>query len=182
MKKILIICFVAVTAIAHAQEKPFRLGVKLGVPNVLGLNVEYATPLLGNKLAPSVDLSYFSLGVGDAEASFSYLELGANYYFFKEGRGLYGNLGYGRIGFKGTYNDAVHGEGEGKLGINLLNVKVGAKLGGGFYFRPEIGYAVGIGNSKVKVEYDNTGVTQEEDIPGFLAGGIIVNIGFGVAF
>ncbi len=180
MKKLLIIAFVMCFAFAgQAQEKPFRIGIKFGVPNVVGLNTEYVTPILGGKLAPTADFSYFSLSAGEAKVSFSYFEVGSNYYFMNQGKGLYGHLSYGNIGFKGTYDDPQYGEGEGKANVSLVNLKLGAKLGNTVYFRPELGYAVGSGG-KVRVEYD--GQTEEEDIPGFLSGGLVVNLGFGFAF
>ena len=85
------------------------------------------------------------------------------------------------MAFKGTYTDPVYGDGTGKVGINLINIKVGAKWGNGFYFRPEIGYALLMGGSKVKVDYAG-GQTQEETVPSILAGGFVFNLGFGIAF
>ncbi len=188
MKKIsaFLLSILLFTTVLNAQDKPIRIGVKLGVPNIVGLNFEYVTPLLGAKLAPTIDLSSFSIKAGDVEIKFSYFEIGSNYYFLREGKGLYGHFSYGRLGFKGTYSDPTLGEGEGKLGINTLNFKIGAKWGGLFYFRPEIGYAALIGDQIVKVEYfdpiNQTTVTEEEDVPGFLGGGIVFNIGFGFSF
>ncbi len=67
-----------------------------------------------------------------------------------------------------------------------MNLKVGAKFGNGFYFRPEIGYGILAGGSKVEVEYTdpitNTTISEEEEVPGFLVGGVVFNPGFGVAF
>ncbi|MFC2080886.1 hypothetical protein ACFLR8_01590 [Bacteroidota bacterium] len=188
MKKSLIISFVIVllAGTSSAQENPIRIGLKFGVPNIVGFNFEYVTPVLGAKLAPTLDLSYFSLTAGEAKVSFSYFELGSNYYFLKEGKSLYGHLSYGRIGFKGSYSDPFLGDGEGKVGINILNIKLGGKFGNSFYFRPELGYGVLLGGSSVKVEYTDptTGntVTEEETVPGFLGGGILFNLGFGFAF
>ena len=188
MKKSFIFCFAIVLSItsAFAQEKPIRIGLKFGIPNIAGLNLEYVTPALNAKLAPTLDFSYFSLSPGDVKYSFSYFELGSNYYFIKEGKSLYGHLSFGRIGFKGTYTDPFYGKGEGNLGIKLLNVKLGIKLGNAFYFRPEIGYGILIGETTVKVEYTdpatNNKVTQKENVPGTLDGGVVFNLGFGVAF
>ncbi len=180
MKKLLILCAALFIAFAgQAQEKPFRIGIKFGVPNIVGLNAEYVTPILGGKLAPTADFSYFSLSAAGAKVSFSYLEIGSNYYFMNQGKGLYGHVSYGNIGFKGTYDDPQYGDGEGKATVSLVNLKLGAKLGNTVYFRPELGYAVGSGG-KVRVEYD--GYSEEEDIPGFLSGGLVVNLGFGFAF
>lgn len=177
---------------AFAQEKPVRVGIKVGVPNIVGLNAEYVTPALGKKLAASVDFSYFSLGVGDTEVSLSYFELGGNYYFFKEGKGLYGNLSYGHLGTKLEINNiqsendpSKTGSASASLGVNLFNLKLGAKLGNTFYFRPEIGYAIAsvADTIDVNVTYpDGTTETQSEEVPGIVGGGLVVNIGIGFAF
>ncbi|MCK4663174.1 MAG: hypothetical protein KAT68_09935 [Bacteroidales bacterium] len=180
------IVFAFIFTTSQAQDKPIRIGLKFGIPNIAGLNAEYVTPLLGEKLAASVDFSHFSLSSGDVKFSFSYFELGGNYYFMKKGKGPYGQLSFGRIGFKGTYSDDILGDGEGKLGINLLNVKIGIKVGNAFYFRPEIGYSSLVGSSTIKVEYTDPVtkkiITEEEKVPGVLDGGVVFNLGFGVAF
>lgn len=177
---IAVVCLSATTT--FAQEKPYRIGLKFGMPNLAGLNVEYATPV---KFAPTLDFSSISASFGDAKVSFNYIEVGTNYYFKEEAKGFYGHLSYGRIGFKGTYDDPSLGEGEGKVGLSLANLKIGAKFGNGFYFRPEIGYGILLGDPKVKVEYnhpENGKTTEEESVPGALAGGFLFNLGFGVAF
>lgn len=180
MRKLIMICFVMAIFVttASAQEKPIRIGLKFGVPNIAGLNAEYVTP---KQFAPTLDFSYFSLSIGGADASFSYIELGSNYYFKPEGKGFYGHLSYGRLGLKASYDDATAGKGEGKIGLNLVNLKIGAKLGNAFYFRPEIGYGLLLGGAKYDVEYPD-GTTEEKTAPGALAGGFIGNLGFGVAF
>ncbi len=69
-------------------------------------------------------------------------------------------------------------------------VKLGAKLGGLFYFRPEIGYAFSSLPTSYQVEYTReTGEkeTYREEldtngVPTFLLNGFIANIGFGFAF
>ncbi|MEQ9216686.1 MAG: hypothetical protein RLO17_01500 [Cyclobacteriaceae bacterium] len=101
MKKLLILCAALFIAFAgQAQEKPFRIGIKFGVPNIVGLNAEYVTPILGGKLAPTADFSYFSLSAAGAKVSFSYLEIGSNYYFMNQGKGLYGHVSYGILALK----------------------------------------------------------------------------------
>ncbi len=37
--------------------RPFRIGAKVGFPNLIGGNIEYVTPLLNRRLAVSVDYS-----------------------------------------------------------------------------------------------------------------------------
>ena len=46
-------------------------------------------------------------------------------------------------------------------------------------FVPKLVTPFGSGG-KVTVKYD--GQTEEEEVPGFLGGGFVVNLGFGVAF
>ncbi|OEY72211.1 hypothetical protein APR40_02915 [Salegentibacter salarius] len=99
-------------------------------------------------------------------------------------------MSYGNIKAKGTivyqeFRDIVdtsHGS---------LNVKLGAKLGGLFYFRPEIGYAFSPlpetiettrvyndGNSETRrISFDTDGTPYALFFSGFMA-----NIGIGFAF
>ena len=79
-----------------------------------------------------------------------------------------------------TYDDAF-GKGEGKAAINLVNIKIGAKLGNGFYFRPEIGFAAG-GGGTYEVTYDDADATVVEYAAPGVFGGVVFNLGFGVAF
>ena len=181
------------------KVRPFRIGAKLGFPNIIGGNIEYVTPLFNDKLAVNLDYSMIKsdwLGFDEEaeaennELDLTYIEGGLNYYFFKPGRGLYGGLSYGNIKAKGTivyqeFRDIVdtsHGS---------LNVKLGAKLGGLFYFRPEIGYAFSPlpetiettrvyndGNSETRrISFDTDGTPYALFFSGFMA-----NIGIGFAF
>ena len=73
------------------------------------------------------------------------------------------------------------------VGLNLLNLKIGAKLEKSLYFRPEIGFALISANAE-NVEYtirypDGTTETESEALPDILFGGSpVFNLGFGVAF
>lgn len=196
MKKLIAVLTVllCVAATMNAQEKPIRVGLKFGIPNIVGLNGEYVTPVLGGKLAPSLDFSYFGIGIGGTHVSLSYFELGPNFYFFKEGRGLYGNLSYGRIGASLKYEDVASqvdaslggGSAKASIGVSRFNIKIGAKWGNTFYFRPEIGYAIASATSNVNVEVefpDGTKESQSQEVPGFVGtSGILFNVGFGFAF
>ena len=185
------------------QEKkirPFRIGAKLGFPNIIGGNLEYVTPLLNNKLAVNLDLSMIKSDwliedEGDAseekdQVDFTYIEGGLNYYFFRPGRGLYGGVSYGNIMIKGTLHnsdsrvviDASHGS---------MNVKLGAKLGGLFYFRPEVGYSFSplpdsIEATKIYDDGSRETVREEFDTEtqpyNLLFSGLTANIGFGFSF
>lgn len=181
MKKLLLFfCTIAIFATSSsAQDNPFRIGLKFGMPNIAGLNAEYVTPLLGGRLAPSVDFSYISAKIGGTEATFSYLSFGGNLYL-KEGKGPYAHVGYANMNFEGTFKQNGE-EGTGSIGLNLLNIKVGAKWGKRFYFRPEIGWGILMGDSEFKVKYA-TAPTTTEKVPDILAGGLLINTGFGFAF
>jgi len=183
------------TSILFGQEKPFRIGLKLGFPNVIGGNIEYVTPLLGKKLAASIEYSSINADkfIEPDEAKLSYLQIGFNYYFFKEGKGLYGNLSYGMLDADLKVNEIESDFDYEKLGTafvnlsnNSFNIKLGAKLGSGFYFRPEIGYSFTSIDDMidVRVEFpDGSSENQEGiDIPSQLTQGLLFNIGFGVAF
>ena len=187
------------------KVRPIRLGVKIGFPNLIGGNVEYVTPLLDDKLAVNFDYSMLKMGWFISEEDYmddpentdlnlSYFEGGINYYFFKAGKGLYGNLSYGVIKVDGTTDVTSDGRpGVGYLNVShgSVNVKLGAKLGGLFYFRPEIGYAFNSLPKAVEYEVKYEDGTTEKDFYDFteevasaeiLFKGFMANIGFGFAF
>jgi hypothetical protein len=192
IKLILLSSLLFLSLIVNAQDKPFRIGVKLGLPNIAGAGIEYVTPLVGQKLAIYGDFSLFSPTIDDVAIDFTYFEGGLNYYFFKEGRSLYGSLSYGQFNSDFTYQglesddgSKTNGEATASYSYSSVNVKIGAKLGGGFYFRPEIGYALTPGKSSFDIVAtfpDGSTESQSEEIPAFISGGLIFNIGIGVAF
>ena len=180
--------------------RPFRIGAKVGFPNIIGGNLEYVTPLLNNKLAVNLDYSKIKSdwlltgeeaeAAGDNEFDYNYLEGGLNYYFFKPGRGLYGGVSYGNINIKGTVHyedsrdiiDASHGS---------MNIKLGAKLGGLIYFRPEVGYSFSplpdnVEATKVYNDGSRESINFQFDSEvtpyNILFLGLMANIGIGFAF
>ncbi len=186
--------------------RPFRVGLKVGFPNTVGVNLEYATPLLGKKLSLSLDYSklkssWFS-GTTDAKEesddyNYSFFGAGLNYYFFKPGKGLYSGLSFGRIGFEGQSavtkydgNSEVNGTEYFDFINNSINLKVGARWGGLFYFRPEIGYSFNpipdIVDSVIiyadGTRENETYSLEDQNIISPLLSGFIFNIGFGFAF
>jgi hypothetical protein len=189
--------------------RPLRIGAKVGFPNLVGGNLEYVTPLLNKRLALNIDYSMirsswleptnvedYNVDASDA-LKFSYLEAGLNYYFFRPGKGLYGSLSYGMIQIEGTLAEMEHSQDSQKRGSgivdlnhNSVNLKVGAKLGGLFYFRPEIGYTFNTLPKSIDVDIifpDGSRETRTEefeiDAPfDLLFSGLIANIGIGFAF
>ncbi len=184
-----------ISSVLIAQEKPIRIGVKIGFPNIIGGNIEYVTPLLGKKLAASIEYSSINADkfIEPDKAKLSYLQIGFNYYFFKEGKGLYGNVSYGMLDADLTVNEIESDFDSEKIGTafvnlsnNSFNVKLGAKLGGMFYFRPEIGYSFSSIDDMVdvRVEFPDGSSENQEGIkiPSELTQGLLFNIGFGFAF
>lgn len=186
------------------KVRPVRLGLKIGFPNLVGGNVEYVTPLLNDKLSVSVDYSTIKSEwflsedeVGDTETtdlSYTYLEGGINYYFFKAGKGLYGGVSYNQMKFEGQTDVEENGQqGTGYIDYNhsSFNIKLGAKLGGLFYFRPEIGYSFSSLPKTIDYEVEYGDGNRETDTYDFseelasadvLFKGLIANIGIGFSF
>lgn len=183
------------------KVKPFRIGVKLGFPNLLGGNVEYVTPLLNHRLSVALDYSSLSeksidqwITLEDETFKVTYFEGGINYYFFKPGRGLYGGVSYGKLDAEYTIANVEseldpglnNGTGFRNLSHSTMNVKLGAKWGGTVYFRPEIGYSfVKLPEEvELKVSFpDGSTEVQREELPvDEFNKGFIFNIGLGLSF
>ena len=176
------------TSLLFSQEKPLRVGVEIGLPNVYGLNLEYVTPMLNSRLAPTIDFSYLNVPQENCETcdvDFTYLELGANYYFTKEGQGTYGHLSFGSMRLQAIDNHPFWGYAEGEGLINLLNAKIGVKSGNTIFFRLEIGYSLIISSELNDLEYTEYGGPQlpplTRPIEEPRASGLTVGIGFGIA-
>jgi len=198
LKKILIVAFVLFFCLTiNAQDKqkkikPFRIGLKIGIPNIVGGNAEY---VFNKRFAPYLDYSSYSGTFSNVAASFNYFEGGLNIYFNPTGKGFYGSLGMSNFNIDGTYSNVqtvggqnFTGTASGKLSINTINAKLGIKLGRSFYFRTEVGY--GFGNIPDTIEITGiaagitqTGIENIPDIPGISSSGLLIfNIGFGIGF
>lgn len=194
MKKLfsLIIMLAFVTSIQAQGDRPFRIGLKLGVPNFAGLGVEYA---MMDHIAPNLDFSYVPLSLDDnTDFSFTYIGIGANYYFNENNKGLYGGLGLGIMSFgitqTGVFNPntfANDGSGDFSIGVTLIEAKLGYRwIWGAFSLTPEVGYA--LGSVDDTVTYTATfpdGSSAEEtydtgDIP--VGAGSIFSLTIGFAF
>ncbi len=172
--------------------KPFRVGIRAGIPNVVSINAEYVLPILGHRVAPIIDFSDFSLTVEDVNIDFTYLEAGANFYLSPNGKWLYANVSYINMKTSLEYTDVesingqlIGGTATADVNIKSLSIKLGAKLGGTFYIRPEIGFLASPLADKVTIQAEFTNGYQEEqteDVPSVLTGSFIFNIGFGIAF
>lgn len=192
MNKLIIsaVLLLCVTSACLAQENPFRIGLKLGIPNIAGLNAEVVTPL--KKLSATGDFSWFGLSFGDSRFRLRYLEIGGNYYFSDVATGLYGHLSYGNLNAGLDFNNvqsendpSKYGSASADVGVSLYNLKVGAKLGYSIYFRAELGFAFASVDKTVDVVVtypDGTTEDHSQNVPGLIGGGPLINLGFGIAF
>lgn len=188
----------------EAQTKPadsvkikrFNLGLKLGIPNLIGGSAEILLPLVNNGLAPFFDYSGLDIKTDDVASKLSYLEYGVNYYPNKKGNGFF--LALGRAQFKTdlTFYDLVfsetgqslEGEGATAFDFSTTNFKLGIKAGSNIYFRFELGF--GFGKIPEEIEFTASAGGIEESfseplppLPGLSTNGVLIgNVGFGLAF
>ena len=182
------------------KVKRFSIGVKVGVPNVVTVGIEYNLPFLNNHFAPYVD--YTKIDYNETGESFSgslsYSEFGLNYYFNQKGKGVYLGAGISNFSLKGEDNAIELDGASGRTGtadtnfeFNGTALKLGVKTGGTFYVRFEVGYSFGSFPTKITitaVDNANSSLTEVEvveipEVPGISDSGIVVaNLGFGFSF
>lgn len=176
---------------SNAQEKPLRLGVKIGAPNIITANAEYVTPLLDNRVALSLDYMSLNKTIDETNINYNNFEIGTNIYFNNEGRGLYAGISYFSLDGEATYFDVEfepdnYEDGTGSITFNTFNLKLGAKLGRTFYFRIEAGYGFGAIPETIIVTSNSGSETSEEEIPeipGVKTSGLpVFNFGIGFSF
>jgi hypothetical protein len=180
---LLAICIFALSQNIVAQDNPFRIGFKFGVPQLAGFNFEYVTPALENRLSIDADISYIPI----QNIKYTYLGLGANYYIFDEGDGLYCGINFNQlllsadIDLKSSLGNSTNVVA--KASANLLGFKIGGKHGDQFYFRWNLGYGIGIGAPVLEANgiIDGEKVSAREDLPISIEG-VMGDIGFGFAF
>jgi len=175
--------------------KRISLGLKIGIPNIIGGTIEGVLPILGNRIAPYFNLSSFNLDVENVTAGLSYTEFGSKVYFGNKGKGFFIGVGSSKFASTLDFKDlsldfGETGTGSVGLDINTFIIKIGAKTGGRVYFNFELGY--GIGSIPEELTFNatsTTGKTQSTtekipNIPGVNPGGgiLIGNVGFGISF
>ena len=184
-----------VEALDSIKVRHINLGIKLGIPNLIGGSAEIVLPVLGNRIAPYFDYSGFSLDTDETATSFSYLEYGANLYFNQKGNGFFISLGQGKFNTDLAFNALDFGNLlilsepiNTDFNFNTTNIKLGIKSGGTFYFRFELGFGIADIPDSVNFIATYDGITKsfsEElpPIPGISSSGILIgNIGFGFSF
>ena len=184
--------------------KRFSFGIKMGIPNVIGLSTEAILPIFKNKVSPYFDYSSFKLNPDETSIDLNYTDYGINIYINSKGNGLYASLGSGNLsslilfeeieltdenGTKGLGNAQI------KENINTFNVKLGIKSNSKIFFRLEVGYGIGripnnlnltgnFGYEKDGMFYNSKGSSIESfpTVPGIGKRGIIIgNFGFGIS-
>ena len=184
--------------------KRFSFGIKMGLPNILGLTTEAVLPIFKNRVSPYFDYSSFKLNPDKTSIDLNYTDFGANIYVNSKGNGLYASLGSGNLSslilfqeIELTDENGNKGIGNAQLkeNINTFNVKLGIKSNSKIFFRLEVGYGIG----KIPNNLDLTGsFSYEKDgmlytsngssiesfptVPGLGKKGIIIgNFGFGIS-
>lgn len=184
--------------------KRFSFGIKMGLPNILGLTTEAVLPIFKNRVSPYYDYSSFKLNPDKTSIDLNYTDFGVNIYVNSKGNGLYASLGSGNLSslilfqeIELTDENGNKGLGNAQLkeNINTFNVKLGIKSNSKIFFRLEVGYGIG----KIPNNLDLTGIfSYEKDgmlytsngssiesfptVPGVGKKGIIMgNFGFGIS-
>jgi hypothetical protein len=127
------------------QDRPIRVGLKIGWPSLAGLNAEYVLPFFNKRISAEGDFSYIPFSVTESsnsvKSSYIRYSIGANYYLFSGGQGIYCGFSYNYLNLYGDFkifDGGVYANWE----VNDLILKVGGKHGGFVYFRWDIGYSV----------------------------------------
>lgn len=191
--KILIGLIILLLTTSVSARKPFRVGIKAGFPNVASLNAELVLPILGGRIAAMVDYSDLSITVDNIKSDFTYFEPGVNLYFYPDGKWLYASVSYVNMKTNLTLSDLTSetsptltdGVATTEVKINSPAIKIGAKIGGFFYIRPEVGYLFTPLGKEIDVTATFPGDITEtvtEELPQIIATSFIFSFGFGFAF
>ncbi len=184
--------------------KRFSFGIKMGIPNILGLTTEAILPIFKNRVSPYFDYSSFKLNPEKTSIDLNYIDYGVNIYINDKGSGFYASLGSGNLSSLIFFDETELTDENGNKGIgsaqlkeniNTFNIKFGIKSNSKIFFRLEVGYGIGkIPNNlsltgsfnyeKDGTSYISNGSSSESfpTIPGIGKKGIIIgNFGFGIS-
>ncbi len=184
--------------------KRFSFGIKMGIPNILGLTTEVILPMFKNRVSPYLDYSSFKLNPDKTSIDLNYTDYGMNIYINSKGNGLYASLGSGTLSsliffenIELTDENGNKGIGTAQLkeNINTFNIKLGIKSNSKIFFRLEVGYGIGKIPNNLNLtgsfSYEKDGISNISNgssnesfptIPGIGKNGIIMgNFGFGIS-
>ena len=117
--------------------KRFSFGIKMGIPNILGLATEAVLPIFKNRVSPYFDYSSFKLNPDKTSVDLNYTDYGVNIYINSKANGLYASFGSGNLGslilfeeIELTDENGNKGVGSAQLkeNINTFNIKLGIKF------------------------------------------------------
>tara|TARA_B100000575_G_scaffold134712_1_gene107321 strand:- start:6948 stop:7616 length:669 start_codon:yes stop_codon:yes gene_type:complete len=184
--------------------KRFSFGIKMGIPNILGLTTEAILPVFKNRVSPYFDYSSFKLNPEKTSIDLNYIDYGVNIYINDKGSGLYASLGSGNLSsliffdeIELTDENGNKGIGSAQLkeNINTFNIKLGIKSNSKIFFRLEVGYGIGEIPNNLSLtgsfSYEKDGISNISNgtsnqsfptIPGIGKKGMIIgNFGFGIS-
>ena len=184
--------------------KRFSFGIKMGLPNILGLTTEAVLPIFENRVSPYFDYSSFRLNPDNTSIDLNYTDYGVNIYINSKGNGLYASFGSGnlssliffeRVELTDENGNKGIGSAQLKESIKTFNIKLGIKSNSKIFFRLEVGYGIGkipsnlslagsFSYEKDGTSYISNGLGSESfpTIPGIGKNGIIMgNFGFGIS-
>jgi len=178
------------------EIKRLSIGLKVGIPNIASLGLQYNLPIFNNHLAPFIEYSSYSYDDAEVEGNLNFSEFGASYFFNESGKGLYVGVGLSSLKLDVLYNNisldfGKTGSGSTEIALNTTNLKLGLKTGGRIYLRLEMGYGLGdlptqvtfVASENSNPSYTETTTEDIPDIPGISETGLIIgNIGFGLSF
>ena len=184
--------------------KRFSFGIKMGIPNILGLTTEAILPIFKNRVSPYFDYSSFKLNPDKTSIDLNYTDFGVNIYINSKGNGLYASLGSGNLNSLIFFEEIELTDENGNKGIgssqiekniNTFNIKFGIKSNSKVFFRLEVGYGIGNIPNNLNMtgsfSYEKDGISIISNgssienfptIPGIGKNGIIMgNFGFGIS-
>ena len=184
--------------------KRFSFGIKMGIPNILGLTTEAILPIFKNRVSPYFDYSSFKLNPDKTSIDLNYTDYGINIYINTKGNGLYASLGSGSLSSLIFFEEIELTDENGNKGIgsaqikkniNTFNIKFGIKSNSKVFFRLEVGYGIGNIPNNLNLtgsfSYEEDGISIISNgsstenfptIPGIGKRGIIMgNFGFGIS-
>ena len=127
--------------------KRFSFGIKMGIPNILGLTTEAILPIFKNRVSPYFDYSSFKLNPDKTSIDLNYTDYGVNIYINSKGNGLYASLGSGSLSSLIFFEEIELTDENGNKGIgsaqikkniNTFNIKFGIKSNSKVFFRLEV--------------------------------------------
>jgi hypothetical protein len=170
---------------ASLNPQPYRIALKAGSPNLVGLEFEALVPGARNWLGVWVDGSYLPIGKGSEtmngeeiekeKGGLNHIGIGSNFYFTGKGSGFLASVGYDRVS---AYTDIVKTETGKKSWVNpthLLSTQLAYK-----YIGTHLTYSF-FGGYGFNFAYTRP-VMNEDDKPLFNKGNwVLAGISFGIA-